>query len=29
MAGIPAGATQDTNNFRLNIYYAVIVTLKS
>ena len=29
MARIPAGATQDTNNFRLSVYYAVIVTLKS
>ena len=29
MAEIPPGATQDADNFRLSVYYAVIVTLKS
>ena len=27
MAGIPAGATQDADNFCLIVHYAVIVTL--
>ena len=29
MAEIPPGATQEADNLRLSVYYAVIVTLKS